>query len=79
MYPNMCCVRLLANAQESFMLVLIAFIYHTFSVNSQNTFLSADFVCNKCLVLIQTCSRTSVDLQSHFKKYLNHYKRGIDQ
>ena len=45
------------------MLVLIAFIFHTFSVNSQNTFLSADFVCNKCLVLIQTCSRTIVDLK----------------
>ena len=42
------------------MLVLISSIFHNFSVNSQNTFLSADFVCNtnKCLVFIQTCSRS---------------------
>ena len=32
------------NAQESFKLVLILSIFHTFSVNSQTTFLSAD-VC----------------------------------
>ena len=37
------------------MLVLISYLFHTFSVNSQNIFLSADFVCDKCLVLIQTC------------------------
>ena len=36
--------------------------FHTFSVNSQNTFFSA-FVYNKYLVLIQTCSRTIVDLK----------------
>ena len=45
------------------MLVLISSIFHTFSVNSQNKFLSSDFVCNKCLVLIQTCYRTIVDLR----------------
>ena len=37
-------------------------IFHTFSVNSQNTFPSADFVWYICLVLIQTCSRTIVEL-----------------
>ena len=37
-------------------------VFHTFSVNSQNTFFSA-FVYNKYLVLIQTCSRTIVDLK----------------
>ena len=37
------CVRSLTNAQESFKLVLIVPIFHTFSVNSQNTFLLADF------------------------------------
>ena len=51
------------NAQQNFMLVLLSSIFHTFSVNSQNTILSADFVCNECLVLIQTCSRTIVDLK----------------
>ena len=55
-------VRSLTNAQESFKLVLILPIFHTFSVNSQNTFLSADFLCNKCLVLSQTCSPAIVDL-----------------
>ena len=39
----MCYVRTLTNAQESFNLVLILPIFHTFSVNNQNTFLSADF------------------------------------
>ena len=40
---KICCVRSLTNAQESFKLVLILPIFYTFSVNSQNTFLSADF------------------------------------
>ena len=34
--------------------------FYTFPVNSQNTFLSADFCKYKCLVLIQKCSRTIV-------------------
>ena len=55
------CVRSLPNAQESSMLVLISSSFHTLSVNSPITLLLADFVCNKCLVLIQTCSRTIVD------------------
>ena len=50
----------MTNAQERFM-VLISSIFYTFSVNSRTTLLSADFVCNTCLVLIQTCSRTIVD------------------
>ena len=50
------------NAQQNFMLVLLSSIFHTFSVNSQNTFLSADFVCNECLVLIQT-TLTSVKMR----------------
>ena len=41
--PKICCVPSLTNAQESFKLVLILTICHTFSVRSQNTFLSADF------------------------------------
>ena len=57
------CPILLPNAQGSLMLVLISSIFHTFSVNSQNIFLSADFVSDKCLILIQTFSRTIVDLR----------------
>ena len=57
------CPILLLNAQGSLMLVLISSICHTFSVNSQNTFLSADFVSDKCLTLIQTRFRTIVDLR----------------
>ena len=33
-------------------LVLISSSFHTLSVNSQITLLLADFVCNKCFVLI---------------------------
>ena len=51
--------------KRALMLVLIVSIFHTFSVNSQNTFLSADFVCNKCLILIQTCSRTVLLTQNN--------------
>ena len=49
--------------KRALLLVLISSIFHTFSLNSQNTFLSADFVCNKCLVLILTCSMTIGDLK----------------
>ena len=54
------------------MLVLFLSIFHTLPVNSQNSFLSADFVCNKCLVLIQTCSRTYYTflwLDLHFEHF----------
>ena len=37
------CVRSLTNAQYSFKLVFEHVIFHTFSVNRQHTFLSADF------------------------------------
>ena len=57
------CPILLPNAQGSLMLLLISSIFHTFSVNSQNIFLSADFVSDKCLISIQTFSRTIVDLR----------------
>ena len=40
---KICCVRSLTNAQESLRLVFISPIFHTFSVNSQKPFLSADF------------------------------------
>ena len=57
------CVWSLTNAKSSFKFVfepLMLPIFNTFSVNSQNTFLSADF----CVVLLfsfdQTCSRTIV-------------------
>ena len=41
---------------------LILPIFHTFSVNNQDTFISADFKWYKCLALILTCSRMIVYL-----------------
>ena len=49
-------------------------IFHTFSVNSQNTFLSLIYVCNKCLGSIKKCSRTIVDLKStHLELKISSY------
>ena len=56
----------MTNAQYSFKLIfyhVIFLIFYTFLVNRQNTFSQPIFVQYKCLVSIQTCSRTIVDLK----------------
>ena len=55
-----CLCRSLTNAEGTFKLILILHIFHTFSVNSHFKYF---FPANKCSVLIQTCSRTTVDLE----------------
>ena len=65
-YLQYFCVRSFTNAQENFKLVsqpLFLHLFHAFSVNSQNTSLSADFLQYTNLFLIQTCSRTIVYLK----------------
>ena len=62
----MFCVRALTNAQDKFKLILIFTYFYTFLVNyfiDKILFSKLIFVCNKCLVLIQTSSGTMVDLK----------------